>query len=751
MDDNRPDFGGDQEQSSLQNFDDGPLQVDSAPNRKPGAGIRILSSATVLVAFIFLSTTLFIHGRRGYSSTYSSTFPHIARYQNQTLEQVQNRSLVVQPLIGRDQTFDIAVSIWLLRPGRQNHNLYESNTGWPMKLKPARFGFGQVLDEDWLYTYNRLEENEQAIYSQIVFRGLRLKDKDVHTEIQFQLPTEVFRDYVSRGDLRASFVLIPSSPSLMDHFHSYSATESPLSHPWERRRLWSYPFPLGSTDKRHRTEAELALESFAFSVPLIRRLEIPRKCPITTKQDEDNVLPWLGLSRSRNEQLFQDHPFIVTRTQLRVADETHLFNKEAFDKARMQLGRYICFGASNCKRQYRYQGHLESLFELSVPNETPESGFQTEYAYPPYLSHFGENIGPNDLLRVPISQEKCPDGDDDSKGRDSEPEFMNVTWHLSYSGRSPSKMLLGELYQSKAPKLFRTRNNQSASEYEKAVFQSQVEALNGLFGHRHGEDIHPRRRLFIFGLLLPVFSFLTWTLEILFWHRCTSTEFISVPGTALIAIARVFSLVATIMESVAAETITATPQSLTFLAWKVIVGLLIPFLMFVSILRVDFTWRRWIPWLRRVRATHAERSSRRLDSRTTPLARFAILVTLCILYLVSTDSFVLDPFPSPPEAASWYSDLQIFATALRGTGQIFQLVLNQRSRAFAGTFKATVWLEAVRYLLYLTSFFPVLLGTLQLSEGISMTDFIWVLTWLIPAAYQAIMLPGPNVEDTKSA
>ncbi|KAJ7573363.1 hypothetical protein C8J56DRAFT_1130724 [Mycena floridula] len=209
-----------------------------------------------------------------------------------------------------------------------------------MKIKLAWLGFRWVLDEDWSHTYNRLEENEQAIYSQIVFRGLRLKDKDVHTEIQFQLPTEVFREYASSGDLRASISVI--SPL-------EEGDDSGLTR---------------STDKRHRTEAKLALASFALSH--------------YNQAGRGQCI--------RNEQLFQDYPFIITRTQLRVAKKTHRFNTEAFDKTRSQPGRYICF--SNCRRQYQYQGHLETLFELSVPSETAESGFQTEYAYPPYLSHY---------------------------------------------------------------------------------------------------------------------------------------------------------------------------------------------------------------------------------------------------------------------------------------------------------------------------------------------------------------------------
>ncbi|KAJ7575994.1 hypothetical protein C8J56DRAFT_800926, partial [Mycena floridula] len=233
---------------------------------------------------------------------YESTFPHIALYRNQTLDAVQNRSLVVQPLVGKEQTFDIAVSVWQKRYATGDAIRVDSSGKWPMKFKGDLY---MELDEDWLYTYNCLDERERVVYSDIVFRGLRLQDKEVHARLNFQVDLKPFRDsYVSWTDLRASFVLIASSPSLMDHFQSYNQTSS-IDRGFDATRFW---FPLGSTDTRNRTDAELGLESFVVSIPLIKSREVQSKCPSARKaDDEDDILGW-RLSSDDPSRLLKQHP-----------------------------------------------------------------------------------------------------------------------------------------------------------------------------------------------------------------------------------------------------------------------------------------------------------------------------------------------------------------------------------------------------------------------------------------------------------
>ncbi|KAJ7575993.1 hypothetical protein C8J56DRAFT_974281 [Mycena floridula] len=166
-----------------------------------------------------------------------------------------------------------------------------------------------------------------------------------------------------------------------------------------------------------------------------------------------------------------------------------------------------------------------------------------------------------------------------------------------------------------------------------------------------------------------------WMLEILYWHRCTSTVFISIPGMELLALARIVNMVARIP---------------------------IPFLMMISILRVEFLWRGWMPLLRRARATHSERASERLDSKTTWNTRIVSFTAMGAVHFLFADWFIISPFPLPPEPASSFStNLAAVSDALCRTGQISQLILNHRIQVFAGTYKATVLIDAAQYALYM--------------------------------------------------
>jgi hypothetical protein len=86
-------------------------------------------------------------------------FSHSQVYQNQTLAEVKNRTAVVRPLIDENQLFDIAVSIWTLSVDQRED---ERN-------------YGDVA--------------ETPLYSDIVFRGVRLADKHLTRTLNYSLPT----------------------------------------------------------------------------------------------------------------------------------------------------------------------------------------------------------------------------------------------------------------------------------------------------------------------------------------------------------------------------------------------------------------------------------------------------------------------------------------------------------------------------------------------------------------------------------
>ncbi|KAJ7598711.1 hypothetical protein C8J56DRAFT_771075, partial [Mycena floridula] len=63
---------------------------------------------------------------------------------------------------------------------------------------------------------------EKVMHSDIICRELSLRDEDVREEIKLQIPTALFREkhLYHKSDIRAAFILILSSPSLLEHFNS---------------------------------------------------------------------------------------------------------------------------------------------------------------------------------------------------------------------------------------------------------------------------------------------------------------------------------------------------------------------------------------------------------------------------------------------------------------------------------------------------------------------------------------------------
>ncbi|KAJ7119549.1 hypothetical protein C8R44DRAFT_921780 [Mycena epipterygia] len=159
------------------------------PTQKRSSLGKFCLWVSVVVAGLFLAIILFEIGKSVFQFT---QFLHSRVFQNQTLEEVKNHASVVRPLVNGSQRFDIAVSIWTL----------------PTEENDAE-RIGDVV--------------ETPLYSNIVFRGLRLSDKNKAAVLPYKLPVAVFRRLLlKQSDLRASFVAIPTSPSLIDHVTNFS-------------------------------------------------------------------------------------------------------------------------------------------------------------------------------------------------------------------------------------------------------------------------------------------------------------------------------------------------------------------------------------------------------------------------------------------------------------------------------------------------------------------------------------------------
>ena len=198
--------------------------VPTRRNRSLGCQciIFVILTTLGLVAAIFIALNI------GYVFHRMSELPHAALlYKPNSSTDLVDPATVIRPLIDEKQTFDIVATIWL--------RTSDSSSGFAISTLPT----------------------EMAIFTGTVFRGLRLKDKDIHATVNYTVPTQILYalsyptvhcSYIfstsskNRGlkthDLRASFVLVPTSPSLLDNLTNYSTWRNekilfPPFRPWQ--------------------------------------------------------------------------------------------------------------------------------------------------------------------------------------------------------------------------------------------------------------------------------------------------------------------------------------------------------------------------------------------------------------------------------------------------------------------------------------------------------------------------------------
>ncbi|KAJ7619340.1 hypothetical protein FB45DRAFT_1095418 [Roridomyces roridus] len=476
-----------------------------APSRKRGSFLKFCIYTGLTLIGIILSMLLYAWG-----SAVWENLSHSRVYWQD--DQVTDPSSVVRPLVDENQRFDIAVTIW----APFEHEEYLGHT------------------------------EEKPIYSDIVFRDLRLADKHKSVNLTYKLPLAMFKRYsFYRQDLRASFVLIPTSPSLMDKVSDFSSVRSDAAYPWAPVRSW--PFPLGAADSGPKTIADEALDSFGISMPLLELHAIGSKCPEsygTQSDDDDDDEEFSDIAPADMSNIvfypkhaIERHPFVVTRTQIRVVDETHLFDRKLYNQEHRNLrstssrcGEGAYRGTEDleqCARTYVSHGNWETRLALQVADGEPE------YAYAPYMGYAAAAAGPKDLVQIPVSREIC---DYDHMASKKDPGFMDVNWQLSYSGRSPLKFFAADqIVQTN-----RVSFNETECKTVKA--QESAELWNGLVGHRYYEDAHPRRRLFLISLLY-ILSSVDGMLTSSYWYTRTSTVGISVSGALLLVISQTFGVI----------------------------------------------------------------------------------------------------------------------------------------------------------------------------------------------------------------
>ncbi|KAJ7925525.1 hypothetical protein B0H13DRAFT_2569307 [Mycena leptocephala] len=671
--------------------------------------------------------------------------PHLALYQNETWDQVTNRNTVVRPLVSGDDKFDIIATVWLRGNASQQAAYQEDrypdaaselvedskDTHFHREIRMPNMGQLSVWSDEGVRPTKAQDDIfEVALYSGVIFQNATLSDKGLTAEVPLEFPLGVFLEQnLTVEHLRASFIVSPSVK--MDHLRNFSSwmPDYVLETQWRSRA----PSPT-----EQKSLIDRAIDSFSLSVPMIAFHPIMSHCDAIlnaagfTNTTPAHNQPW-GSNASR-------HPHVTSRLHLRILNERHLFNLEAYNTSKCGLGYHLGKALphrSACSRTYEEVGPMETRLEFANSRHG-----ETEWAYAPFLSAALNAAGPLDYIAVPVNRVNCSAqaSYNSTNLPVLEPSLLNdtmkVIWHVSFVGRTPRKMLFSDLTA------FSPLINASHSELERIEAQVQFEHQNTFRAHRFHVDSHPRRRLvaYTLGFLSGSFALL---LNIVYYRRLISTVGISIRGQWL-------SIASFLAETVELMFNSSNSDE------KIVGGCFYIFLSVIplfAITRMEFSWRGFtrLP-ATFAYATHAERASSRIDAKSS--WRFigtSMLILAMCLFLAdpSQRHLIPSPLPPDPEATARSTADNIFSasvTAAHCMSVVLQLLMNHRARTFGGMYKAIIWLLVAQQVLHFIVYFPAILGHIPDRAPLSLETVIIVLP-LLAQAWQAWTLPAAKTQE----
>jgi hypothetical protein len=102
------------------------LNLGSPPRRRSISGCKCL---LITYSIVLCSGVGLFFARFVTKAVANVSNPHRALYQNESLQEVSNRTSVVQLLINRDQTFDIVATVWLRSTRSRGHEVVVGREG----------------------------------------------------------------------------------------------------------------------------------------------------------------------------------------------------------------------------------------------------------------------------------------------------------------------------------------------------------------------------------------------------------------------------------------------------------------------------------------------------------------------------------------------------------------------------------------------------------------------------------------------
>ncbi|KAF5367618.1 hypothetical protein D9757_010659 [Collybiopsis confluens] len=734
--------------------------------------------------------------------------PYQAISQNQTLDMVEDRSTVVQPLLNEDHMFDIGVIIWAESTSAEeeddqqlrtemNNGVWVSAFTTPFRRRWfSSFSTTRFFSKGWVMIHD--DDVFVPLYSDVPFRRLLLSDVASAT-VNFTVAGKYLVDrdthagpgrrrklrFREQARLKASFHILPTSASSLDNVRFVSNWLHEDAKPPRNLR--------SGTD----TIADEAISYLSFVAPLTKNLQLSNPCYNVTGVDtQTNAF-------SEWPRINSEH--IITHTHIRNVRETRIMNYNLFNESHVALKRHKCGECSSynesrdldsfvwshrdksekkvttCTHEYETTGIIETLFEMGVALE--DGSTRTEWAYAPFFESSDIDLGPKDS--VPIPQKLNCSRNPFEVTSDDEPveipEALNISWHITYSSVTPAKKRLLDSWG-----LLSSRDDEvrSESEYMQIKGQDKVDQTNSLIGvHRH-DSAHPWRRL-ILSVSHTVLSNIAVAFDVIYWYTRSETAFISVPGTLLLALAKAIDFDIILRGKDAWSSYLFLVSKERYLAWgqgikqvrslfRLLRALLTVFLplqtiwMLMTALRIELVWPsgseatffgKNLPSFRRMLPTHRERASDRLERSTLGWkARMMVVIGLFIAYHAMLPHLpnIIDPLHPPPDPSvlterMLYKDLilkESIVDPLFVSGSVFQILLNNASGYFGGSYKIAAVLKGLALTVNIFQFVPFLVGLPESRGGIDAPFMIYAGVIVIQV-WQAITLSRVPVVDDK--
>ncbi len=172
------------------------------------------------MVYLFFLAVLGTLAYTGWTAFREAQYPHKSLWYDSAKH---NTSLSVVNYLGREELFDVGVTVWLAPTELEvakNRRLREASSS--RESAPTNSGV-DAKDKLQPNDYSFLDSPLIPLYSDIVFRNATMTSRHLQETVKFTLPIAHFCGLnVSATDLRATFVLIPHEGGLLDQASSWS-------------------------------------------------------------------------------------------------------------------------------------------------------------------------------------------------------------------------------------------------------------------------------------------------------------------------------------------------------------------------------------------------------------------------------------------------------------------------------------------------------------------------------------------------